>query len=295
MRAIAGLEPSTAGRIALGSEHWLDSAAGVNLSSDRRRVGYLPQEYGLFPHMTVAGNIRFAARQDRPDLLKRLRIGHLAATRPGQLSGGERQRVALARALAREPRLLLLDEPFASLDTITRRHVRDELADILADLKLPTLLVTHAFTDAAVLADRAGVLDNGRLVQLDVPTELQRNPATAKVAELTGANILRGTAVPIDDGTRVLLDGGGELTSDSHATGLVDVAVQPWALRITEPVAGRFTDRVVDVREDGDTLVVRLTRVTVQLRAGADGRGLAAQGAIVGVGADPRDVHVIDA
>ncbi len=266
---------------------------GVNLSPDRRRLGYLPQDYGLFPHMTVAGNVRFAAGRDRPDLLERLHVAHLAGARPDHLSGGESQRVALARALAREPRLLLLDEPFASLDTITRRHVRDELGDILADLELPTLLVTHAFADAAVLADRAGVLDAGRLVQLGLPNELQRNPATAMVAELTGANILRGTAVPAGPGSRVLLDGGGELWSEHPASGLVDVAVQPWAFTLTEPDAGTLTERVVDVREDGDVLVIRLTRLTVQLRVGADGRGLLAQNALVGVRADPQDVRVL--
>lgn len=293
LRAIAGLEPSNGGRITLGSESWLDSSAGVDLRPEHRRVGYLPQDYGLFPHMTVAGNIRFAARRDRPDLLERLHIAHLAAARPAQLSGGERQRAALARALAREPQLLLLDEPFASLDTITRRHVRDELAEILADLRLPTLLVTHAFSDATVLADRVGVLDDGQLVQLGAARELQRNPATAMVAEVTGANILRGTAIPGSAGSRVLLDGGGELRSDTAARGIVDVAVQPWAFTVTAPEASPLTDRIVDVREDGDTLVIRLTRITVEIPAGRNAAGLFAENEIVGVRADPRDVRVL--
>ena len=96
--------------------------------------------------------MRFAGKRDRPDLLERLGIAHLAGARPRQLSGGERQRVALARALARDPRVLLLDEPFGALDAITRRQVRDELGDLLTTLRLPTLLVTHAFEDAAALA-----------------------------------------------------------------------------------------------------------------------------------------------
>ena len=293
LRAIAGLEPSTNGRIALGSERWLDSPDGLHLSPARRRVGYLPQDYGLFPHLTVTANVRFAARQDRPDLLERLRIAHLTAARPGQLSGGERQRVALARALARDPRVLLLDEPFASLDTITRQHVRDELAEILSDLKLPTLLVTHAFADAAVLADRAGVLDHGRLVQLAPAAELQRSPATPMVAELTGANILHGTATLIQSGSKVLLDGGGELRSDAPASGVVALAVQPWALTLTEPRASSLTDRVISVRQDRGTLVVRLTRLTVHIPVSPDAQAAVAENAIVGLRADPHDVHVL--
>ena len=138
LRAVAGLERPRAGRIALGDERLVRRRAQASTSApERRRVGYLPQDYGLFPHLTVAGNVRFAARRDRPDLLERFGIAHLAGARPGQLSGGERQRVALARALAREPRVLLLDEPFGALDAITRRQVRDELADLLADAAAP--------------------------------------------------------------------------------------------------------------------------------------------------------------
>jgi ABC-type sulfate/molybdate transport systems ATPase subunit len=142
------LERPTVGRIALGSELWFHATRKVHLSAERRRGGYLPQDYGLFPHLTVAANVRFAGKRDRPDLLDRLGITHLASARPGQLSGGERQRVALARALARDPRVLLLDEPFGALDAITRARVRDELGDELGKLKLPTLLVTHSFDNA---------------------------------------------------------------------------------------------------------------------------------------------------
>ncbi|HEY5319199.1 MAG TPA: ATP-binding cassette domain-containing protein, partial [Solirubrobacteraceae bacterium] len=116
LKAVAGLERPRAGRIALGAELWFDAERGVRLSAERRRIGYLPQDYGLFPHLTVTGNVRFAAKRERPDLLERFGVAHLAHARPRQLSGGERQRVALARALAREPRVLLLDEPFGALD-----------------------------------------------------------------------------------------------------------------------------------------------------------------------------------
>lgn len=187
LRLVAGLERPTRGRITLGDEVWFDAAARVHRPPEQRRVGYLPQGYALFGHLTVAGNVRFAARRERPDLLEWLGLAPLAGARPGELSGGERQRVALARALARDPQVLLLDEPFGALDTITRRRVRDELAALLADLRLPTLLVTHAFSDALALGGLVGVLDEGRIVQLGAPEELRAAPATALVASLTAA------------------------------------------------------------------------------------------------------------
>jgi ABC-type sulfate/molybdate transport systems ATPase subunit len=293
LRAVAGLERPRAGRIALGREVWLDVERGIRLSPERRRVGYLPQDYGLFPHLSVAGNVAFAGRRERPDLLERVGVAHLAAAHPAQLSGGERQRVALARALARAPRVLLLDEPFGALDAITRRQVRAELGDILADVRLPSLLVTHAFDDASVLADRIGVLDRGRLVQLASAAELVRNPATVMVAALTGANILAGTATPAASGSIVRLSGGGELRSCAAAAGAVEVAVHPWALELTGPQDSRLIDAVVSVHHDGGGLVVKLTRFTVRLPAGANGRPVLEPGAMVGLRADPDDVRVL--
>jgi molybdate transport system ATP-binding protein len=184
LRIIAGLERPGRGRITLGSAVWFDAARGIQLAPEQRRVGYLPQGYALFDHLTVDGNVRFAARRPRPDLLARLGIEHLARARPRELSGGERQRVALARALARDPQVLLLDEPFGALDAITRRRVRDELTALLADVGLPTLLVTHAFDDAVALGGQVGVLDAGRIVQLGSPGELRQAPTSPLVAAI---------------------------------------------------------------------------------------------------------------
>jgi molybdate transport system ATP-binding protein len=293
LRSVAGLERPYAGRIALGDELWLDAELGIDLSPERRRVGYLPQDYGLFPHLTVAGNVRFAGKRDRPDLLERLGIAHLARARPRQLSGGERQRVALARALARDPRVLLLDEPFGALDAITRGQVRDELGDILAQLKLPTLLVTHAFEDAAALAERIGVIDHGRLVQLATAAELLAAPADVNVAALTGANILDGTATPTPSGSTVRLVGGGELLSAMPADGPVQVAVHPWELELADPDTSTLTDLVVSVRRDRGGLLVRLTRLTIQAPHPQNGRAVATEGSLVGVRAAPRAVRVL--
>jgi ABC-type sulfate/molybdate transport systems ATPase subunit len=293
LRTVAGLERPHAGRITLGKEPWFDAQRGINLSAERRRVGYLPQDYGLFPHLTVAANVRFAGKRDRPDLLERLGIGHLARARPRQLSGGERQRVALARALAREPRVLLLDEPFGALDAITRQQVRDELADILTTLQLPTLLVTHAFDDATALAPRIAVIDNGHLVQLATPTQLLRSPANALVAALTGANVIPGIAAPARSGSTVQLQGGGELASSTPAEGPVQIAVHPWELELADPNSSALTDGVISVRHDRGRLVIRLTRFTMHTPAQNNGRPAITQGSTVGLQARPTDVRVL--
>ena len=294
LRAVAGLERPHEGRITLGGEVWFDAQRSVRLGVERRRVGYLPQDYGLFPHLTVAGNVRFAGRRERPDLLERFGVLHLARVRPQQLSGGERQRVALARALAREPRVLLLDEPFGALDTITREQVRDELGELLGELELPTLLVTHAFEDAAVLADRVGVIDDGRLVQDATPAELLRNPANAMVAALTGANVIEGNATPSGSGSIVRLAGSGELASSTPAQGPVTVAIHPWELELTDVGSGTLTDTVMSIRRDRGGLLVRLTRFTVQT-APENGHPAIAEGSTVGLRAAPGDVRVLTA
>jgi molybdate transport system ATP-binding protein len=293
LRTLAGLERPAAGRISLGKELWLDTDRGVQLGPERRRIGYLPQDYALFPHLTVAGNVRFAGRRDRPDLLARLGVQHLAQAHPAQLSGGERQRVALARALAREPRVLLLDEPFAALDTITREQVRSELADLLPQLRLPTLLVTHSFEDAATLANRVGVLAQGQVVQLGPPSELIHAPASALVARLTGANTLLGTAEPVASGSIVALDGGGELRSASPGRGRVEVAFQPWTVELTEPEQSLLTDTVLSVRPERGGLIVRLTRLTARLEGRANGHGAPEPGTLVGLRIAPEDVRVL--
>ena len=294
LRALAGLEQPAAGRVALGEELWTDVQAGVHVRPERRRLGYLPQDYALFPHLTVAGNVRFAGGRERPDLLRRLGIDHLANARPSQLSGGERQRVGLARALARDPQLLLLDEPFAALDAITREQVRDELGDLLQKLGLPTLLVTHAFEDAAALAERIGVLDQGRIVQLGTPRALLDSPATSLVARLTGANTVAGTAEPVPGGSLIRLDGGGQLTSATTASGRVEVVLHPWTIELADPAASPLTDVVLSVRPDRDSLIVRLTRLTVRVPA-HDGQAPVAEGTSVGLRVAPDRVRVIAA
>jgi molybdate transport system ATP-binding protein len=233
LRAVAGLARPSEGRIAIGERVLFDAAHGVDLPPEERSVGFVFQDYALFPHMTVEQNVAYGGRARVRDLLDRFRIAHLARARPGQLSGGERQRVGLARALAREPSVLLLDEPLSALDPHTRATLRIELREILDALDLPVLLVTHDFHDAAVLADRVAALVDGRVRQAGTPSELIAAPADAFVASFTGANVLAGSARPGAGGlTEVALDEGGVVYSVDEAEGAVEVAVYPWDVSV---------------------------------------------------------------
>jgi molybdate transport system ATP-binding protein len=184
------------GRIEVGSTLLFDTSSGVDFSVEQRQLGYVPQDYALFPHMTVAQNLRFAvasarSREEqkqreklRDGLLAEFELDGVLARRATQLSGGEKQRVALVRALSTSPRALLLDEPLAALDAGARSDVRTFLASYLARLKLPTIVVTHDAADAVALAHRVAVLENGRVVQHGSWAELAARPASRFVKEL---------------------------------------------------------------------------------------------------------------
>ncbi len=233
LRAVAGLVRMERGRIAVGGDVWLDSAARVDLPPDRRRVGLVFQDYALFPHLSVRANVEYARRHPADEYLERFRIAHLADAKPGELSGGEKQRVALARALARDPQVLLLDEPLSALDAHTKTAVRAELHELLAGLDIPVLLVTHDFEDAAALAGTVGVVVDGHLRQLGAPRDLVAEPADSFVASFTGANLLDGFAEPSTNGsTRVVLDDGTVVTTADRASGRVVLAVYPWDITV---------------------------------------------------------------
>jgi ABC-type sulfate/molybdate transport systems ATPase subunit len=186
LRAVAGLLRPESGRVALDDDVWFDSSTRVDRAPEDRSVGMVFQQYALFPHLSVQKNIEFGGKERSAELLERFGIAHLARARPPQLSGGERQRVALARALARSPKVLLLDEPLSALDPQTRDVVRAELVGHLERLALPTLLVSHDVADAVALADRVGVIRDGRIIQLGTPAELAAAPADEFVARVFG-------------------------------------------------------------------------------------------------------------
>jgi len=241
LRVAAGLLRPEHGRVEANGETWLDTASGIDLAPERRRCGYVFQHYALFPHLRAWQNVAYPVRGLlKPErraralgLLERFGLGDLADARPRTLSGGERQRVAVARALAREPEILLLDEPLSALDARTRAAAARELGGVLRESEAPTLLVTHDFAEAAQLGDRVGILDQGRIVQLGTATELAAAPRSAFVADFTGAVVLTGVASLGPHGvTRVELDGGGTVTSTDAAEGVVAVSVYPWEIAV---------------------------------------------------------------
>jgi molybdate transport system ATP-binding protein len=270
LRAIAGLRTPDRGRIALGDRAWFDSGARIDLAPEQRSVGLVFQEYALFPHLSVRANVAFGGAARVDDLLERFHIAQLADARPLTLSGGERQRVALARALSRDPHVLLLDEPLSALDAHTRAIVRDELQDLLGELALPTLLVTHDFGDAAALADRIGVVIGGRLRQLGTARELIDHPADVFVVSLTGGNLLSGTARPREGGgSDVVLDGGDVVRSTQRASGRVALAVYPWeiALRpgdVPPDATNEIVATVASLTPDGGRVRVRMGPLTAE-------------------------------
>jgi molybdate transport system ATP-binding protein len=286
LRAVAGLLRPDRGRVALGEHVWFDSERRVDLPPERRSVGLVFQEYALFPHLSVRANVGFGGRSRVEELLERFRIAPLAAAKPGALSGGERQRVALARALARDPRVLLLDEPLAALDAHTRAGVRAELQELLRELALPTLLVTHDFEDAAALADRVGVLVGGHVLQLAPPAELVAAPADAFVAGFTGANLLHGVAGRGPNGlTRVVLDGGGEAFTTEEGDGPVALAVYPWEVSVARAETGdsavnHLRAPIVSLVRLGNRVRVRVGPLTAEITAASADRLALAEGEV---------------
>jgi len=281
LHVVAGLVRGH-GRVALGDEVWLGDR--VDLRPEERRVGLVFQDYALFPHLSVRSNVAYAGRERCDELLERFGIAHLAGARPGKLSGGERQRVALARALARDPAVLLLDEPLAALDAHTKAQVRVELHELLRELRLPTLLVTHDFEDAAALADEVGVLVAGELRQLASPSELVASPRDSFVASFTGANLLHGTAVR-GDLTEVRLATGERLFSTDDASGEVGVVVYPWEISVAREAVHDSALNVVrgeigSVVEVGNRVRVRIGPVTAEVTASSSERLELARGGV---------------
>jgi len=240
LSAVAGLTPVSAGRITLGGQVMDDADAGTFVEASGRPVGFVFQNYRLFPHLTVAENVAFsprargqgrrAARAAARHWLARLKLTDLADRKPAELSGGQAQRVALARALAGQPALLLLDEPLSALDAGTRLDVQAELKLHLADFTGPCLLVTHDPIEALVLADQLIVLEGGRIVQEGTPAQIARQPATDYVAKLVGLNLYPGRA----DGSQVMLIGGGSfIVADHGQQGDVLVALRPSAIVVS--------------------------------------------------------------
>jgi molybdate transport system ATP-binding protein len=192
LRCIAGLSHPAEGRVVVAGETWLDTTRRTDRTPQQRAAGMVFQNYALFPHMSALSNVaeavpHHAAREREARAKELLDLVHLAGLeerRPGQLSGGQQQRVAIARALARDPKVLLLDEPFAAVDQVTRRKLQRELVLLRRNIEIPIILVTHDLDEAAILADQMCILHHGRTLQTAPPGELMARPATPLVARL---------------------------------------------------------------------------------------------------------------
>ena len=204
LRAIAGLYRVTSGFISCNDATWLDTGSRINLDPQSRRIGFVVQNFALFPHLTALENIMeslaerpYPERERRArDLVARMHLAGLEQRRPGALSGGQQQRVAVARALAREPNVLLLDEPFGAVDRATRERLYRELAELRRELAIPVILVTHDFDEALLLADKMCILSQGKILQTGIPYEVMTRPDSVQVAHLVGLkNVFRAGVI----------------------------------------------------------------------------------------------------
>jgi len=270
LRVLAGFERADAGTVTIGTA--VADGPGVHLPPERRRIGYVPQEGSLFPHLTVAANVGFGlARRDRrgprtAELLDAVGLAGLARRYPHQLSGGQQQRVALARALAIKPEIVLLDEPFASLDAHLRASVRADVQHLLREAGTTAVLVTHDQDEALSTADLVAVLRDGRIAQCDAPQDLYARPVDADMARFIGdANLVAGV---LDGAVVDTLLGRLAVEMDSGrapASGPVTVLVRPEQVELGtngqhpgRAAGGGLTGRVVGYGYHGHDAVVKV-------------------------------------
>jgi len=241
---LAGILPLDRGHLTLGQRVLDDPSSGCFVAPEDRNIGIVFQDSLLFDHLSVADNIAFPLRHRRgptsprgrraaklaaAPLLEALELTELADERPDRLSGGQAQRVALARALAGGPELLLLDEPLAAVDVSTRTRLRRTLVSHLERFAGPRLVITHDPAEAFALADRLAVIEDGRIVQLGHPEELERHPATPWVAALTGSNLVAGHAAS----SLVTVEGTDfVLTTTTEVEGPVNAVIEPRAVAL---------------------------------------------------------------
>ena len=280
LRMLAGFEQPSDGRVLLDGE----DLTGV--PPHRRPVNMMFQSYALFPHLTVAGNIAFGLKQDGMpkaeidarvgEMLSLVRLDGFGERRPHQLSGGQRQRVALARALAKRPKVLLLDEPLSALDRKLREETRFELVELQKRLGLTFVVVTHDQEEAMMMADRVGVMNGGRLIQVAPPAEMYERPSSRWVAGFIGdVNLMEGRVVSSGLGHSVIeSDGGGRLmvshTADLTPDTQIWVALRPEKIELDTkvPVAGgdnSFAGRVTEIGYLGGLSIYK-----IRLDGGAD-------------------------
>ncbi len=262
LRAMAGLLRPVAGKIEVDGQTVYDSGSGVWIPAHRRRVGYLTQQYNLFPHLTLHQNVSFGLSADERSgekgainaLLESFELQGLEGRYPWELSGGQQQRAALARALAIRPRLLLLDEPFAAVDAGLRRSLRQELRAILAGNPIPVVLVTHDREEALSLGDNVQVISEGQSIAGGPPVEVLGQPGQATVARLVGVENtfrMRVESRHPRDGTMSLAGEGTE--SGFHLEAPIDEGTSGQAAQDRVTVGIRASDIILSTSEPSGT------------------------------------------
>jgi molybdate transport system ATP-binding protein len=267
LRMLAGLDRPREGAIAFRGRPWFDSSRGLCLQPQQRRAGFVAQDYALFPHLTVARNIAYAAHPGTGrDYLEAFGLAGLAGRLPRAISSGQRQRVALARALAAQPALLLLDEPLSALDASARTRTGQQLRQILIESGVPSIIVTHDRMEAVALGDWIAVIADGRIRQYGPVQEVFRRPADARVAESAGVeNVLPARIVAREGGLLTLAVGPAHLQSiDSGEAGPVVACIRAEDVALTRelsPVSSarnRLAGRVTSVAFEGPLARVAL-------------------------------------
>ena len=291
LRSVAGLEWPEDGRIQFLSRTWLDTSSGVRVSPQDRHIGYMPQDFALFPTYSVAGNIGYGLRalasHDRSkriaEVVELFQLQGLETAKPRELSGGQQQRVALARAVAPRPQLLLLDEPLSALDAPTRLQLRGELRTLLKQLSLPSIIVTHDWAEALTLGDVMAVMGGGQVHQVGKPHEVFSRPADAEVARIVGVEtVVEGLVIENANGLATVAVNGTRLkgiSSDVVGAGVYvciraeDVVVEQAGSGMTSArnhLMGRVSDIapqgvMVQVTIDcGFSLIATITRGAVE-------------------------------
>ena len=275
LRCLAGLEQPEEGTIVFNGRCWLNTVKGLAIPPQHRGLGYMSQDYALFPNYTVEGNVAYGltalSATERSvrvkEVLRLLEIEELSQRRPAQLSGGQQQRVALARAIARRPQLLLLDEPLSALDAPTRTALCSELRTLLRGLAIPCVVVTHDWTEALTLGDHIAVVDGGRVLQTGTPQDVFSRPANADVARVVGVEmVLQGVIVDTHDDLATVQVAGVSLTavspSDLGPSVFVCIRAEDVTLESAEAGATSARNHVVG-RVCGIVSIGALAKVTV--------------------------------
>lgn len=226
LRCLAGLEWPEQGTVRFRDDTWVETQSGIRLPPQRRRIGFMSQDYALFPTHSVEGNIDYGLsdlgiserRRRVAEIMTLLQLQGTERLKPNQLSGGQQQRVALARAVARRPQLLLLDEPLSALDAPTRSKLCGELRSLLKQLAIPSVVVTHDWAEALALGDQMAVINEGRVLQVGAPQEVFSRPLNAEVARIVGVEtVAQG---------RVMESFGGLVTVDVAGTKLTALGAE---------------------------------------------------------------------